>query len=75
MTRISMWTIYDHPRDFPNNYVAREWTVTAGKTVKTGNLMLASELEMLREVLLIQMNLHCISRSEGDDPVIVETWI
>ena len=75
MTRLSMWTVYDHPRDFPHNWVAREWTVTAGKTIATGNFMLAPDVEMLREMLLTQMHLHRVPRSEGDDPKIVETWI
>ena len=73
MTRLSLWTVYDHPRDFPHNYVAREWIVENGKLAPTANLMLSPDLERLRQQL--PMHLHRIPRSEGDDPKIVETWL
>jgi hypothetical protein len=75
MTRMAMWTVYDHPRDFPNNYVAREWIAEDGRTRPTGNFLLANDIEVLREILLAQMHLHRLPRSESDDPKIVETWI
>lgn len=75
MTRLSLWTVYDHPRDFPNGYVAREWVIENGEYEPTANFMVAPNLEVLREILLAQMHLARLPRSEGDDPVIVETWI
>lgn len=25
MSSITLWTVYDHPRDYPNNFVARRF--------------------------------------------------
>ena len=75
MVRMSLWTVYDHPTDFPNNYVAREWVVEDGRLGPTGNFMLANDVEIIREILLVQMHLHRLPRNENDDPKIVETWI
>jgi hypothetical protein len=74
MTRMSIWTVYDHPTDFPNNYVAREWIIENGKERPGTNIIIAPDIERLREVLRRGL-FHPIPRSENDDPVIVESWI
>jgi hypothetical protein len=28
---LAMWTIYDHPKDFPEHFVARKWLITGGE--------------------------------------------
>ena len=28
--RLSMWTVYDHPSDFPDLFIARRWEVGEG---------------------------------------------
>lgn len=32
-----LWCVYDHPRDFPNMFVARLWIVIDGAAVPTKN--------------------------------------
>jgi hypothetical protein len=75
MTHLSIWTVYDHPRDYPDRYVARQFIVTAGEAEPTLNVIMATDLETLRATLLNELHMHRIPRSERDDPVIVETWI
>ena len=64
------WVIYDHPRDYPEHYVARLHADGKG----TEQFALFHELEHAR--------LHCreagfltrIGRDPSDDPVIIESW-
>jgi hypothetical protein len=62
---LSVWAIFDHPRDFPDSYVARRFECDA----PTGDAV-GGDLDALR---------HALERAglvytEEDDPVIVETW-
>lgn len=66
---LSIWTIYDHPRDFPDNFVARAFT-----TGPTNEIILATELEQLRDAF-DKAGLVCLARNPNDDPNIVETWL
>jgi len=76
---VSMWVIYDHPKDYPKNFVARRWVVAGtgvGKPCPTQDEKLADTLHELRESLRSQHpGLTVIPRDQGDDPVIVESWI
>lgn len=67
---MQIWTIYDHPKDFPNNYVAR--CFVNGRP--TDSLIIYPEIQPLRD-LFEGMGLVCMPRDENDDPVIVESWI
>jgi hypothetical protein len=67
---LSMWTIYDHPRDYPHSYVARRFELDK----PTGDFTLSPDLEWLR-AQFIARGLICLPRDAADDPVIVETWI
>lgn len=74
-----MWTIYDHPLDADPAmpYMARRWVVDAGghRPGNTpGDVLAAASLDVLREQMMM-MGLTCLTRSPGDDPVIVETWL
>jgi hypothetical protein len=72
---LTMWTIYDHPRDFPSSYVARCWENSARyrEPIATDKAI-EGELSMLRH-LFADCGLACLTRNEGDDPKIVETWV
>jgi hypothetical protein len=73
---MTMWTIYDHPKDYPEVYVAREWVIDDDAYPRsTASVMIAGDIEILREILLTQMGRTCIARSDQDDPKIVETWV
>lgn len=73
---LSMWTIYDHPSDFPNSYVARRFEVGGGADPApraTGDI-LEGELAALRKSFHMA-GLVCLTRSDADDANIVETWL
>jgi len=73
---LSMWTVYDHPKDFPNTFVAREFRIgPGGKMEITANVIISADIDVLRRTLLTDMGLTCLDRNEEDDPAIVETWL
>ena len=67
--KLSLWTIYDRPRDHPEGFIARRFEFE-GLTDDT----LTGELEDIRKVLW-QAGLCKLSRNDGDEPQIVETWV
>lgn len=69
MTDVTIWTIYDHPTDYPDKFVARKFILDK----PTSEVIIADTLEELREML--PLGLSCFNRSVTDDPVIVETWM
>ena len=71
---ISLYVIYDHPSDYPDHYVVREWRVPPGGPVQVNqDCWLAGSLELAREFV---PGGHCnIGRQEEDDPKIAEVWI
>lgn len=70
---LSMWTVYDHPDDFPHSYVARRYEVTAAGPTVTSDIV-QGELDVIRKSFE-HCGLTCIARDEGDDAYIVETWL
>lgn len=68
--RFAMWTVYKNPRDYPDKYVARKALVPGGVT---NDMFVADSLDEVRA--LLPPGLYRLSRSEHDDPVIVETWL
>jgi hypothetical protein len=71
-----VWTIYSHPSDFPDDYVAREFSIQAGAGPQpTDNVMISASLDLLRRTLMVDMRLTVIPRSDGDEPQIVESWV
>lgn len=75
MTEIlSGWTVYDHPSDYPNEFVARRWIVSDGCVVATSEILTSPEIVRLR-AKMIQKGLCRLERSPGDDAKIMEVWI
>lgn len=71
----SVWVIYDHPLDYPNNYVARRHVVEFGAgTRPTGDCIIGPHIEMLRAVFA-QSGMIRLNRVPEDDPKIVESWL
>lgn len=70
---LSMWVIYDRPRDFPEQAVARLWDCNAAGSRPTINMILAPSLDELRRRL--PPGLACVDRHPEDDPAIVEVWL
>lgn len=71
---VELWTIYDHPSDYPSGFIARLHLVVDGTGGPTPKVFACDQLEPLREQMRT-MGLTCITRSPEDDPVIVETWL
>lgn len=72
---LEVWVVYDHPSDFPDFYVARKQVaLNDGKIYSTSSVLASPDLGAIRQTLT-NMGLACIARSEGDDPVIVESWL
>ena len=71
---LSIWTIYDHPLDYPQGFIARRWVIqTAGDVIASNDIRTADSLDEVRQ--MIPAFLHRLPRQDGDDPKIVESWI
>jgi hypothetical protein len=71
---LPIWVVYDHPSDYPEQYVARQHIVSGDGDRPTGSFVATKVLDDIRE-LMIKLGLVCITRSDEDDPVILETWL
>lgn len=71
---LRIWTIYDHPSDFPDMFVVRPHDVLPGGIVEWAEGYGCPDIEVLREHMRM-MGLTCIPRRPEDDPVIVESWL
>lgn len=69
---LPMWTIYDHPTDYPDGFIAR-LCLTLPSLRMTRNVMVAETLVALRSRL--PLGLVCLARAPDDDKTIVETWL
>ena len=70
---LSMWTVYDRPRDYPHGYIARRCEIrSAGRIVQTTEVRIGATLEEVRA----QLPPGCTAGRgiAEDDPVIVEVW-
>ena len=73
MSVLYQYTIYDHPRDYPEGFVVRQWRIASGEGGPTPEeAWTAPSLEAARA--LVPAGLFCLPRVAEDDPVIVETW-
>lgn len=80
---VTLYTIYDHPRDHPGYFVVRPWDVDP-KSDPQARLRIApngqpvcglfAELETAREYCA-QFGLVKLTRAEHDDPSVIEVWL
>ena len=71
--QFTIWTIYDRPKDHPEGFIARRFEVGGGDTVATADT-LTGKLEDIRQALW-KAGLMKLSRQQGDEPQIVESWV
>jgi hypothetical protein len=72
---LDMWVVYDHPTDFPDQYVARRWEVLRDE-MPTDDLKQHASLDGLRGLIIAETPCHYrMDRFDGDDPKIVEVWL
>ncbi len=80
---LDLYTVYKHPRDFPDEYVIREShvlpTVRGEARVANGEIVCRGESleEVHRQLFALPRGpgLTRLPRQDADDPVIVEVWI
>jgi hypothetical protein len=71
---LESWTVYRHPSDYPDKFVARKWLVTTTpEPIATNDMFVADSLDEVRK--LLPPGLHCLPRIEHDHPAIVEVWL
>jgi hypothetical protein len=58
----------------PEYYVAREFSIGVGTHRPTTNIVMSTDLDMVRGVME-QMNLTPTPRWPEDDPKIIEVWL
>lgn len=68
---LSIWTVYDHPKDFPDCFVARRFN---GKTSQPTDDIITGSLDIIRQSMEL-CALHRMPREPVDDPKIVEVWL
>jgi hypothetical protein len=72
---LSMWTIYDHPLDYPDSFIAREWVMNEfASYYPTKNIILAPDLESIQQQLK-ELGKTQMDRHPKDDKCIIEIWI
>lgn len=69
-TAFPVITVYDHPADYPDKYVARVFDMNR----PTNLAAIADTYEELLEAIPTR-SMTKMERSPKDDPVIMETWI
>lgn len=70
----SVWTIFEKPLDYPDQYVARRFEIAGGEPKPTSEVLTSLFLEKLREEMRAR-GLYCLPRNKNDEPQIVECWI
>lgn len=68
---LDMWVIYDHPKDFPDSFVARRWEVTNQEKPTADYYAAPTRAEV---EALLPPGLHFAPRFEQDDLTIVGVW-
>jgi hypothetical protein len=71
--QLLIWTIYQHPRDFPDWFVARPYVIRPKTSGPMPMHLMAHTLDCLR--LMLPNGLTRLDRQPADDPVILETWV
>ena len=73
---LTFYVVYDHPTDYPQEYVVRIHTTSRGGTpVAHTDLYARSKDYAYLESHLAEMGLYRLPRDPSDDPVIKETWV
>lgn len=72
--RLSMWTVYQSPTDYPGQFVARRWICDNNPPIATSDMLVSPLYEDIRRAM-IERDMVRMQRNDEDDPVILETWI
>jgi hypothetical protein len=69
-----LYTVYDHPSDYPDKWVVRAWWVDSGQ-MYAGGVHLAETLDDARDGIPRRAELHRLEPTPLDDATIAEVWI
>jgi hypothetical protein len=69
---LKQYAIYDHPIDYPDSFVVREWLVRPGE-VDVGDARIAATLEEARA--MIPAGATLVEAGDFGDPKIIEVWM
>jgi hypothetical protein len=70
---VTIWTIYDRPKDHPQGLIARMHLVAKGRSVAS-DWTIEGELAEIRDTLHMA-GLVRLERDSKDDARIVESWV
>ena len=71
--RLPMWVVYNHPSDYPEDYVARIY-YSLPAPAATFMVIRSKSLASLQDFLLSRGAIK-FARDPNDDPAILEVWI
>lgn len=71
---LSMWVVYDHPKDYPEGFIARRHEVVAGGSRPTDDTIKNADLALIQRELKMS-GLYRLDRALNDDPCILEVWL
>lgn len=75
MSGLIIYTIFKHPKDFPDDYVLKRDAITGEGVKRDPDFCVTSkDVENLRKITR-NAGLFRMSRHELDDPCILETWL
>ena len=74
MEQLTIWTIYDKPKDYPHGFIARKFLASRDSLVPTQSIMICSNIEPIQQELEAN-GFAKVSRDFADQPSIVESWL
>jgi hypothetical protein len=71
-----MWTVYEHPKDCPGDYVARKFVITEDFYRSSNETISSRSLRDVRNLLRsLYPGLIQLKRPPDDEPHVVEVWL
>jgi len=70
---LSIWVVYERPRDYPTSYVVRRHAISQGGSYGMGDLSVHATLDEARAA--IPSWTVRLERDPNDEPQILESWI
>ncbi len=75
MSQVEIWTVFEKPTDFPQDYVARRFVIQGGEPPwGTEEKIVSKSLDLIRASMQAR-GLILLPRDENDQPRILESWI
>jgi len=75
---LTMFAIYDHPRDFPAGFIVRAWRVCCHdgqSTEPDGSSLALAALSLEQARAMLPPGLFRLDRTTDDDPTLIEVWL